>query len=97
MSGDRIGAAGGPAISGHATMPQGKLADRQPYYGNGAQPWDVMCGLEVPEGTTLAEAYAQGAVLKYVARYRNKQEVHSLESAQWYLARLLEFARARQR
>lgn len=94
MSGDRIGAGG---VGGHMPMPKDGAPERKPYYGDGPQPWDVMCGLEVPPGTTLAEAYAQGAVLKYVARYRSKQEVHSLESAEWYLARLLEFARARER
>ncbi len=58
------------------------MPDRQPWYGDGRQPWDdiVLAG--------WAPEFAAGNVLKYLRR--TKAPEHSLESARWYYQRLKE-------
>ena len=58
---------------------------RQGYYGDGIQPWDRMVRLGI------AAPFAVGSILKYLGR--TKEPEHSLESARWYWARLIEFAK----
>lgn len=35
-------------------------------------------------------SYYAGAILKYVCRYKNKNGIQDLEKAEWYLKRLIE-------
>jgi len=55
---------------------------RKAHYGDGEQPWDVIVRLG------WGPAFAAGNVLKYLRR--SKHPEHSLESAAWYYARLVE-------
>lgn len=57
---------------------------RKSHYGEGEQPWDVI----VASG--WGPAFAAGCVVRYLRR--DKAREHSLESAQWYYARLVEGA-----
>lgn len=55
---------------------------RKAHYGDGEQPWDVIVLMG------WGPAFASGNVLKYLRR--SKHPEHSLESAAWYYARLVE-------
>lgn len=55
---------------------------RQNHYGPGRQPWDDIVDLG------WAPEFAAGNVLKYLRR--DKQREHSVDSAKWYHARLME-------
>lgn len=55
---------------------------RKAYYEAGEQPWDVI----VASG--WGPAFAAGCVLRYLRREKARE--HSLESARWYYARLVE-------
>lgn len=55
---------------------------RKAHYGDGEQPWDVI----VVSG--WGPAFAAGCVVRYLRR--DKAREHSLESARWYYARLIE-------
>jgi len=58
---------------------------RQDYYGDKRQPWDdILDSLWAPE-------FAAANVLKYLRRVKKPE--HSLESAKWYHARLIEMMR----
>lgn len=59
---------------------------RQVYYGEGKQPWDIICELG------WGPEFAAGNVLKYVRRHSKKGGDDDLKKAQWYLQRLLEMA-----
>lgn len=55
---------------------------RKAHYGDGEQPWDAI----VASG--WGPAFAAGCVVRYLRR--DKAREHSLESARWYYARLVE-------
>ncbi len=55
---------------------------RKAHYGSGRQPWDDI----LDEG--WGPGFAAGCVLRYLRR--DKAVEHSLESARWYMVRLLE-------
>ncbi len=57
---------------------------RKAHYGAGKQPWDTA------KEMGLAAAFAAVSILKYLRR--DKDPVHSQESARWYYARLCELA-----
>lgn len=60
---------------------------RKTHYGEGRQPWDeILDALWAPE-------FAAGNILKYLRRVKDPD--HSLESARWYYARLVEMMRGR--
>lgn len=72
-------------------MNEPRAKDRQVagehYVKNELQPWDVM------ENWFSAEEFAgflRGNVIKYVARYRDKDGVRDLSKAAHYLERLIE-------
>jgi len=58
--------------------------ERKSRYGTGRQPWDGIKELG------WAPHFAAGNVLKYLRRTKDRE--HSIESARWYYARLLELA-----
>ena len=62
-------------------------AERQTYYGNGVQPWDLM----VAQGDGIP--FARSSILKYVARAGKKpgeSAEKDLRKARWYLDRMFE-------
>lgn len=59
-------------------------AERQPYYGDTLQPWDLIVALG------MGADFAAGNVIKYVGRYRRKNGLEDLKKAKWYLDRLIE-------
>lgn len=61
-----------------------KEADRQSYYGNTLQPWDLIKALG------MGADFCAGNVIKYVGRYRAKNGLDDLQKARWYLDRLIE-------
>lgn len=60
---------------------------RKVHYGDGRQPWDYILD------ASWAPEFAAGNVLKYLRRTKDPE--HSLESARWYYARLVEMMRGR--
>jgi len=58
-----------------------KAANPSHYKGNGVEVIDLIEGLEL--------AFHAGNVVKYVARYKNKNGVEDLVKARWYLDRLI--------
>lgn len=56
--------------------------ERKRHYGAGRQPWDDIVSVG------WAPQFAAGNILKYLRRDKTRE--HSLESAQWYWARLKE-------
>lgn len=62
-------------------------APRKSWYGDGRQPWDDI----VDAG--WAPEFCAGNVLKYLRR--DKTPEHSLESARWYHAQLVEMSRGK--
>jgi len=61
---------------------QGDVVPRKAHYGDGEQPWDVILA------SGWGPAFAASNVLKYLRRTKNPE--HSLESARWYYARLID-------
>lgn len=59
-------------------------ADRQAYYGDTLQPWDLIKALG------MGADFCAGNVIKYVGRYRAKNGLDELKKARWYLDRLIE-------
>lgn len=57
-------------------------AERQTYYGEGAQPWDDI----VRAG--FGAAFAAGSILKYLRRQKGERE-KDVEKARWYWTRLV--------
>lgn len=55
---------------------------RKSHYGSGAQPWDLILI------SGWGPAFAAANVVKYLRRTKNPE--HSLESARWYYARLID-------
>lgn len=66
------------------TEPGADGSVRKAHYGAGRQPWDDI--LDAGWGP----AFAAGCVLRYLRR--TKDHDHSLESARWYVERLVELA-----
>ena len=54
------------------------------------QPWDVMQDWMTRDEFT---AYLRGNVIKYIARYNDKNGVQDLEKAKHYLERMIEIIR----
>lgn len=61
------------------------MSSRKNWYGDGRQPWDDI----VDQG--WAADFCAANILKYLRR--SKDPEHSLESAKWYYARLVEMSR----
>ncbi len=57
------------------------------YLGLGIQPWDAMEAWMTPE---QFQGFLIGNVIKYVARYRQKNGVEDLRKAKHYLEKLIE-------
>jgi len=58
-------------------------ATHPPHYSKlSIEPIDVIESWDLP--------YSLGCVLKYIARYRNKNGIEDLQKAQWYLNRYIE-------
>lgn len=55
---------------------------RKSHYGDGVQPWDVILA------SGWGPPFAASNVVKYLRRTKNPE--HSLESARWYYARIVE-------
>lgn len=63
--------------------------ERQPYYGDGLQPWDLIKSLG------MGADFCAGNVIKYVGRYGAKNGLDDLRKASWYLDRLIEIQEAK--
>ena len=57
------------------------------YRAKSVQPWDAMQAWMSAEAF---EGFLQGNIIKYVARYKDKNGVQDLEKAAHYLAKLIE-------
>lgn len=75
-----------PLLAPNRKEPGAGGESRKAHYGDGEQPWDVI----VASG--WGPAFAAGCVLRYLRR--DKAREHSIESARWYYARLVEGAAA---
>jgi hypothetical protein len=86
-----------PRITGIPPCPNTETSSRQiggnHYLNMTIQPWDAM------QSWMSAEEYAgflRGNVIKYIARYRNKNGLEDLKKARHYLERLIEIEAAKQ-
>ena len=57
------------------------------YAGKAVQPWDAMRAWMTPE---QFEGYLRGNVIKYIARYPDKNGIEDVKKAQHYMEKLLE-------
>lgn len=74
-----------PAVAASPLAPEREQGDgRKKHYGDGVQPWDVILA------NGWGPPFAASNVLKYLRRTKNPE--HSVESAVWYYARLVEGA-----
>ena len=63
------------------------MVNKPPHYNNGDI--ETIDAIQSALGDGL-EFYLQGNILKYVWRYRHKNNVEDLKKAQWYLNKLID-------
>ena len=63
------------------------MVNKQPHYNNGDI--ETIDAIQSALGDGF-EFYLQGNILKYVWRYRHKNNVEDLKKAQWYLNKLID-------
>ena len=82
-----------PVTSNIAQTAIGKTANQSQVGGNhyerlDPQPWDVYANWFGKDGF---RGYVLGTIVKYIARYRNKNGIEDLEKAKHFLNKLIEF------